>query len=360
MTHHLSRDEARRIAVRAQLLDAQRPGDVVEVAEQLGWIKIDPTAAITTSEHAILWARIGWGYEPGQLQKAVEVDRQLFEFDGTLRPMSVLGPLLTVSRHRRLYADTGTWLAANERFGRDVISRLRAEGPMPASAIPDTSQVQRSSESGWYGANQVPRMLEVLSRLGEVAVVGRQGRLRVWDVVERAYPDGVPDLPLDEAERLLAERRLQGLGIAKKSAMSPVGTAGEPVTIEGLPGTYRVDSEALAALDEDEGGRVAILNPYDVSLYDRRRLRDLFGFEYKVEQFVPKAQRVYGYFAHPVLVGDRFMGLLDAEHDRKREVLRVNALHELEQFEPEELEMVHAEIRDLGGWLGVPVVGLGD
>ena len=89
VTHRLTRDEARRIVVRAQLLDAERPGDVVEVAEQLGYVKIDPTATIAPCEHTVLWSRIGWSYEAGQLQKAVEADRLLFEFDGAFRPMSL-------------------------------------------------------------------------------------------------------------------------------------------------------------------------------------------------------------------------------------------------------------------------------
>jgi len=101
--HQLTRDQARRIAVRAQLLDAVRPGDVVEVAEQLGAIKIDPTAVIAPAEHTILWSRIGYAYEPGQLKKAVERDRLLFELDGAFRPISLLPLMLpamtiTVSR----------------------------------------------------------------------------------------------------------------------------------------------------------------------------------------------------------------------------------------------------------------------
>ena len=90
-------------------------------------------------------------------------------------------------------------------------------------------------------------------------------------------------------------------------------------------------------------------------LFDRPRLRDVFEFEYVLEQFKPQPQRRYGYFAHPILLGDRFVGMLDAEVDRAREVLRVNAVHEFLPFEPEEDEMVRAEIAELGEWLGVAV-----
>ncbi|MFS0866682.1 crosslink repair DNA glycosylase YcaQ family protein [Microbacterium sp. 179-B 1A2 NHS] len=357
--HRLSRDEARRIAVRAQLLDADRPGDVVEVAEQLGAIKIDPTAVIAPSEHSICWSRLGWVYEPGHLTKAVEVDRQLFEYDGHFRPTSVLPFLWPLMRTRRLRASTRDYLDANAAFRADILKRLGRDGPLLAADIPDTSAVQARDESGWYGANQVPRMLELLAYLGQVAVSGRVGRQRVWDLAERVYPAGLAEPSVDEAESALAERRLQALGIAReKSSWSGVATAGEPATVAGSTWRWRVDPAAVAALDDDPGGRAAVLNPYDRMLFDRPRLTELFDFTFVLEQFKPKSQRVYGYFAHPILVGDRFIGLLDAALDKKKENLVVGAVHELVPFDDDEREMVHAEIRELGEWIGVPVRGL--
>ncbi|MDQ1570725.1 MAG: uncharacterized protein QOF79_1399, partial [Actinomycetota bacterium] len=195
-----------------------------------------------------------------------------------------------------------------------------------------------------------------LQRQGEVAVVGREGRSRRWDLAERVYPHDLPEYEFDEAERMLNERRLQAAGIAKqKSPWTPVGEAGEPAVIEGSGRKYRVDPEAIAALEEDEGGRVAFLSPYDGMLFDRPRLRELFEFDYVLEQFKPKPQRKYGFFAHPILMGDRFVGMLDAEVNREREVLVVTAVHEFLPFDLEEDEMVRAEIADLGEWLGVNV-----
>ena len=358
VTHRLTRDEARRIAVRAQLLDAARPGDVVEVAEQLGYIKIDPTATIAPCEHTVLWSRIGWSYEAGQLQKAVEIDRLLFEFDGAFRPISVLPLMLPAMRQWPRRESSRQWLEANAGFRADVLARLRAEGPLLASEIPDTAQVDRAPD-GWYGKNQVPHMLDFLSRQGLVAIVGREGRHRRWDLAERVYPSDVPDIEPEEAARALAERRLQAAGIAKlKSPWSQVADAGEPAAVEGSKWKFRVDPEALAALDGEDEGRVAFLNPYDPMLFDRPRLAEVFEFEYVLEQFKPKPQRVYGYFAHPILMGDRFVGMLDAEIDKEQQALRVNAVHEFLPFEPEEHDMVRAEIAELGDWLGLPVTGL--
>jgi uncharacterized protein len=94
---------------------------------------------------------------------------------------------------------------------------------------------------------------------------------------------------------MLAERRLQAAGIEKyTSPWTPVGESGEPAGIEGMRQKYRVDPEAIAAIEVDEGGRVAFLSPYDGMLFDRPRLREIFDFEYVLEQFKPKAQRTYG------------------------------------------------------------------
>ena len=355
MTHHLTRDQARRIVVRAQLLDADRPGDVVEVAEQLGYVKIDPTATIAPAEHTVLWSRIGWSYETGQLTKAVEIDRLLFEFDGAFRPTSLLPLLLPAMRRWPRRESTRQWLDANSRFRSDVLARLRAEGPLLAADIPDTAQVSRPPD-GWSGSNQVPTMLDFLMRQGEVAIVGRDGRHKRWDLAERVYPQDLPRYDDEEAARRLDERRLQAAGIAKQeSPWTPVGAAGEPATVEGSGWRFRVDPEALTALEVDDGGRVAFLNPYDGMLFDRPRLEQLFEFTYVLEQFKPKPQRRYGFFAHPILMGDRFVGMLDASVDRDREVLSVNAIHEFLPFDAEEQEMVRAELGELADWLGVRV-----
>jgi uncharacterized protein YcaQ len=355
VTHQLTRDQARRIIVRAQLLDAARPGDVVEAAEELGAIKIDPTATIAPAEHTILWSRIGAGYDPIQLSKAVESDRLLFEFDGAFRPVSLLPLMLPAMRRWPRRESSREWLVANDRFRTEILARLRAEGPLLATDIPDTADVIRPPD-GWYGSNQVPHMLDFLQRQGEVAIVGREGRHRRWDLAERVYPQGLPEYEFDDADRMLSERRLHAAGIAKrKSPWSGVGEAGEPAAVEGSMWKYRVDPEAIALLEQDDGGRVAFLSPYDGMLFDRPRLRELFEFDYVLEQFKPKSQRRYGFFAHPILMGDRFVGLLDATVNREREALVVTAVHELLPFEAEEDEMVRAEIADLAEWLGVAV-----
>ncbi|KAA9105672.1 DNA glycosylase AlkZ-like family protein [Microbacterium rhizomatis] len=364
MVLRLTRQEARRIAIASQRLCADRPGDVVEVLEELTIVNIDPTAAIMPSADHILWSRIGWAYEPGQLKSAVEIDRTVFELDGFYRPMSAL-PLLLPSmrawpppewrKHRH-------WLDANDRFRRDILERIGAEGPLTAREIPDSSLVPWSS-TGWTNNRNVTQMLEFLARRGELAIAGRRGRDRVWDLADRVYPAVDPRYTVAEAELLRARERLRSQGIAReKAAAQPVepidvGVVGERAEVEGVPGTWRVDPEALQALEAFEG-RTALLSPFDRLVFDRVRAQDLFGFEYIVEMYKPAAQRRWGYFALPILRGDSLIGKLDAAADRKAGVLRVAAIHEDAPFDLETADAVDTEIRSLGEWLGLRVEGL--
>jgi uncharacterized protein YcaQ len=352
--HRLERTQARRIAVRAQLLDAARPTDLLAVVRQLTLVQIDPTAAVAPSADLVLWSRLGSSYQPAHLQKALEEDRTLFELDAMVRPMSDL-PL-----HR---AEMGTWphynshrewLRANDRFRRDVLDRLAASGPLLSRDIPDTSVVAWPS-TGWTNNRNVTQMLEFLTLRGEIAIAGRQGRQRRWDLAERVYPAEMPLIPVDEARRLRNERRLQSLGIARQKApvapMEPwdVGEAGEPAVVEGVPGTWRVDP---AALDKPFKGRTALLSPFDRLLHDRLRTSELFEFEYVLEMYKPKAKRRWGYFALPILHDDRLIGKVDATlADRKSGKLTVHAIHQDLPFTPAMTDEIHQELRDLASWL---------
>lgn len=362
MVHRLTRAEARRIAVRAQLLTADRPGGIVEAVEGLSIVNIDPTAAIAPSADHILWSRIGWPYQPADLIRAVEVDRAVFEWAGFYRPMEDLPLLLPEMRAWPPYRQHREWLAANEGFRREVMARLRADGPLRTGEIPDTSQVPWKS-SGWTNDRNVAQMLEFLVLGGEVAIAGREGKERLWDVAERVYPLPVEEISAEDAARRRAERRLGYLGVARSTALKQpvepldVGPVGEEAVIEGVDGSWRVDPSLLDVAIEGVP-RTALLSPFDRLVFDRRRAQEIFGFEYIVEMYKPAAQRRWGYFALPILHGDRLVGKLDAVADRRSGVLRVNAIHEDVDFGTDVAEAVHAEIRDLAAWLGVDVVGI--
>jgi uncharacterized protein len=352
--HVLTKEQARRIAVRAQALDAQRPTELVSLVERLTLLQIDPTAAIAPSADLVAWSRLGSSYRPEQLKQALEEDRTLFELDALVRPMSDLGLHVAGASDWPEWETARKWLKANDKFRRDILKLLKKSGPLTSREIPDTCAVPWKS-TGWTNNRNVTQMLEYLMMRAEVAIAGRIGRERLWDVPERVYP--TVDVPsLENATRIKNERRLASLGIArKKSTKMPlepvdVGDAGEPAVVEGVKGQWRVDP---AYLDGAFEGRTALLSPFDRLVYDRVRSVELFDFEYTLEMYKPAAKRRWGYFALPVLHHDRLVGKVDAAADRKAGVLRVNAIHEDVKFTKPMTKAVQAELDDLASWLGV-------
>jgi hypothetical protein len=203
-------------------------------------------------------------------------------------------------------------------------------------------------------------MLESLALRGQVAIAGRKGRQRYWDLPERVYPADLPTLDLDAALRHRNDRRLAALGIARSTGTQMpgeppyVGDAGEPAVVEDTPGTWRVHPGYVGLPFE---GRTALLSPFDRLIHDRVRAEQVFEFEYILEMYKPKDKRRWGYFALPVLHHDRLVGKLDATADRKAGSLVVNAIHEDVSFTAAMTAAVRAEIEDLAGWLGLEVTG---
>ena len=346
--HRLDRAAARRIAVRAQLLDAERPTDLLAVVHRLTFLQLDPTAAVAPNADLVAYTRLGGTYRPEQLTRALERDRTLFEHRAMIRPMADLAlyrpSMAAWEGARDQHRD---WMAANDAFRRSVLDQLRAEGPLMSREIPDRSTVPWAS-TGWTGDRNVTQMLAFLAARGEIAIAGRRGRQRLWDLAERIYPD-TEDVPADEAVRRRDERRLVSLGVARSRM---VGEAGEPAEVEGTRGAWRVDP---AALGQPFDGRTALLSPFDRLVHDRVRAVELFDFEYVLEMYLPKAKRRWGYFALPVLHGDRLVGKVDATADRKGGVLRVEAIHQDEPFSRGASAAVRAELAALADWLGLAV-----
>ena len=363
--HELSRADARRIAVRAQLLDSSRPADLLDVVRRLTLLQIDPVAAVAPSADLVAWSRLGSSYARAELDAALE-NRTLVELLALIRPAEDLALYRAdmagwdraergeLSGWRATYRD---WVRANDACRRDILDRLGSAGPLPSRELPDTCQVPWKS-TGWTNNRNVIRLLDFMVLRGEVAVAGRRGAERLWDLAERVYPDD-PVVPADEALRIRDERRLRALGIARdrgpESRIEPVGAGqvGEPAVVEGIKGTWRVDP---AQLGQPFSGRAALLSPFDRLVHDRKRTAELFGFDYQLEMYKPAASRRWGYYALPVLYHDRLVGKLDALADRQAGVLRVHAIHQDVPFTPAMTAAVGREIEDLAAWLALDLV----
>lgn len=346
------------MALRAHLLTADRPDGLVRTVEHLTHLPVDMTAAVAPSPDLVAWSRLGSSYSPSDLGDALAA-RELWEDLDAIRPMADLPLHLAAMAAGPEYDGTREWLEANELFRAEVLDVLaEADEPLLSSQVHATPQVPWRS-SGWNENRSVALMLQVLARLGEVAVDGRVGNRRRWTLAERVFPAGVEAVPAEEATRVRDERRLHALGIARAGGTRipgepiHVGDAGEPGVVEGVPGEWRVDPGYLAGEDEGGGPRTALLSPFDALVRDRVRMQELFGFEYVLEMYKPAARRRWGYFALPILHGDRLVGKLDAAADRRGGRLFVDAVHEDGRWTRSMRSAVDDEVSALAAWLGL-------
>jgi uncharacterized protein YcaQ len=326
----------------------------------------------------VFWSRLGRRFRIEELERLLWQDRSLFEYRAFIFPTSEYPvhretmrryPSTTFARHEYVR----TYLRENQAFRRYVLGRLRKEGPLATRAFED-----RSAE-GWHtgGWNDNGRntsmMLEVLWAKGEVMIAGRAGQERVWDLASRSLPsDAARPEPGEEARRLL-DIQLRALGISKISRFGWTFEGARPprweralaaleregravrVTVDGLRGERWAHAEVL---DRPFRGRTVLLSPFDRLIHDRGRAEALFGFRFRLEIYVPKADREYGYFVMPILHRDRVVGRLDPSFDRAANVLTINSVHAEADAPAEAWPAIRRQIDDLAVWLGAEEVAL--
>jgi len=296
-------EEARRIAIRAQGLDGSARG-VLETVRRLGFLQLDPISSVAPPQHLVLWSRLG-PFDTAALDRLLWEERTLVEWNAYLYAAEDLPILKAFMRRRDRGLDRRIigWLQENAAYRRYVLKELRERGPLLSREIEDAPNHRRESHR-WWGARKMGLMLECLSARGQVAVVGRRGKQRVWDLAERWYPE-TETLPLAKARRLWDEKRFRALGV-------------------------RLRRGRLIAHPEAEDGaipaRVTVLSPFDQLVHDRARAHAMWDFHYRLEMYVPAAKREYGYYVLPILSGDRLVGRIEPVFDRREGVLRVQGL----------------------------------
>jgi uncharacterized protein YcaQ len=278
-------ERARRIAVHAQLLDGTAT-TVLDTVRRLGFLQIDPIAAVAPAHHLVLWSRLG-SYDVGELDRLLWQERKLVEWRAYIYPIESL-PLLRARMRSRtaINPNAKAFLQEHASFRRTILRELERNGPRLAREIHDP-QAGTLEKHRWWGSRRVGLMLEILAAKGEVAVVGRTKGHRVWDLAERWYPE-VETVSLAEAKAELDAQRFRALGVRLNR---------------------RREWEAHPDADDSPvPDRAVLLSPFDRLIHDRARTEALFDFFYRLEMFVPKAKREYGYYVLPLLVGDRIVG----------------------------------------------------
>ncbi len=301
----VSPEQARRIAVRAQLLDGSATA-VLDTVRTLGFLQIDPISTVAPPQQLVLWSRLG-PYDVRELDRLLWDERALFEWNAYIWPIESL-PLVQAlmrrrrrSRHYKHERWSAEFLERNARFKRYVLRELERNGPMLSRDLEHESVPRPDEPHRWWGSREVTLMLEILHAYGVVAVAGRQGKQRLWDLAARWYP-AVETLSARDAERLLAQQRFRALGVR----LTKAGWEAHP----DVP-------------DDPVPNDVTFLSPFDRLIHDRDRAEALFDFHYRLEMYVPKAKREYGYYVLPILVGDRLVGRIEPRFDRRTATLEV-------------------------------------
>jgi uncharacterized protein len=329
-TREVTVEEARRIAVRAQLLDGSAT-DVLDTVRRLGFLQLDPISAVAPPQYLVLWSRLG-AYDRAELDRLVWEERKLFEWNAFLWPIEDL-PLIRARMRRRdraLDRYQIAFLKDNAAFRRYVLRELERRGPLLSREIEDHRPSGREAHR-WWGERKMGLMLGVLNARGEVAVVGRRGKQRVWDLAERWYPE-TERVGWPEAKRILDDRRFRARGVRLEQ------------------GRWLAHPEAA---DVPVGKRVTFLSPFDQLVANRERAEALWGFRYRLEMYVPQAKREYGYYVLPILRGDRVIGRIEPVHDRKARELRVLGTWWEEGVKPVSLAK---PLRELARWLDATLI----
>jgi hypothetical protein len=378
----LSLSDARRIALASQGFDRPRPpgrvgmGHLRRTVRQLGLVQLDFVNVLVPAHYQVLFSRLG-RYERARLDQLVYRRREFTEqwaHEASILPVDAW-PLLRhrMERHRVRPYGFESLLEDQADYVARVLDEVRARGPLTADDLPAPDGVARRIEGSWFGS--VPRaVLEAHFGRGALAVAERLANFaRVYDLAERLIPTEHHgrEVGREEAQRELLRRAARAHGVATAADLAdyyrmPVRealprlaelvAAGElrQVRVEGWKGPAYLHPEARPPARIDAA---ALLSPFDPVVWYRPRTARLFDFDYRFEIFVPKAQRRWGAYVLPFLLGDRLVARVDLKADRPGRRLLVLAAYREAHAEPgASAAALAAELRTLAGWLGLDSV----
>jgi uncharacterized protein YcaQ len=335
---------------------------------------------VARSHLLVIFSRLG-PFDPAALERLVYEERTLFEYWAHEASL-VLTEDLPLHRWEMRTWPRGDsvwrrrareWWAVNAEFRAHLLDRLRAEGPLPLRDLEDRSVAPWLSQ-GWTDQRNVSRMLDLMWVRGHVGISRREGTQRVWDLMERCLPEDAPreELSDEEVTRRAVPYALRALGAGRiphirahftrnryphlAKVLAALREAGvvERIEVDGLGDDWWITAEDLETLDADFRPRTALLSPFDNLLCDRARTEALFGFTHRLEIYVPKPKRRWGYFVLPILDGDKLVGRMDLAMDRDRNVLRAIQVHR-EPSAPRGKRLpaaIRRELERLAAWRG--------
>ncbi|OIH94109.1 winged helix-turn-helix domain-containing protein [Curtobacterium sp. MCBA15_001] len=379
----LSAAEARRVALAAQGFGRPSPDAVGSrtlsaAVGRLGLLQIDSVNVFERSHYLPLFARLG-AYDRATLDRLTMTARaphvEYWAHEAAFVPRADLALFrwkMDAYRARDAGPTRAEGVERTAAVRRELHALLRAEGPMPASAVEHESNVRRGP---WWGWSDVKLGLEQMFRWGDAVSAGRSGFERVYALPDQVLPPGFLDAApaRSDAVRTLVGRAARALGIGTRAdiadywrlrsddtaaAIADLQDAGMllPVRVEGWrePAWLHADARVPRAVTAD-----AVLSPFDPVVWFRRRAERMFGFHYRIEIYTPAPQRVFGYYVLPVLQDDALVGRVDLKSDRARGVLRVRTAWQEPgaALDPERLART---LRGAAAWQGLTDVEVTD
>ncbi|MFF7731222.1 winged helix-turn-helix domain-containing protein [Streptomyces sp. NPDC008001] len=358
--HHLSADDARRLALRAQgLLGApDRRAGTRGVLRRLGAVQLDTISVLARSHELVPYARLG-AVGRGTVEAAYWSGDHAFEYwshAACILPVEEW-PLFAF-RRRAFQARGHRWhvMEDAERSCAAVRDRLKADGPLTATEL---GGAKNGGE--WYDWSETKIAVEWLLDTGEVVCTRRRGWKRVYDLAERAVPSALFHDDLDDAAciRRLVAQAGAAMGVATRADLADYhrlkgeqvdavidDTGLVPVEVAGWSKPAWADPAALAAPPRGRH-RTTLLSPFDSLVWDRPRTERIFGFTHRLEAYVPKAKRIHGYFAMPLLAGGRLLGRVDPARDGSTLVARQVSLDG-----PGAVAPMAQALREAAEWVG--------
>ncbi|MDZ4393335.1 winged helix-turn-helix domain-containing protein [Cypionkella sp.] len=324
---------------------------LADLIHRIGFVQVDSINTVARAHHMILFSR-RQSYKPAALKSLLETDRALFEHwthDASILPVH----LHSHWHHRfardteRLHSNWKSWFRDGYEAQFDtILRRIQDHGPVTTS---DVGEGETRGKGGWWDWHPSKTALEWLWRTGQLAIAGRNGFQKIYDLTERVIPEPHRTTPdLEATTDWACTSALDNLGFANATELRAYWHALKPdevkawlksalargeiieIEIEGATGqrqrSYaRPDVLTQAANAPEPTTRLRILSPFDPALRDRNRAEFLFGFYYRIEVFVPEPKRQYGYYVFPVLEGSRLIGRIDCKSFRDDRTLRVKA-----------------------------------
>jgi len=352
---------ARRLAVNAQRLAGPRPpataAGLLEVARAIRCIQLDAVGVVGAPTQLLVpFSRVG-PYDRALLDRLTFEDRTLFHYFAHAASLVLTEDFPIHSGSMRPYRDRTdswgkrihSWIEDNRDLRDQILEQIRARGPLRSRDFPNTARTDWRS-SGWTEGRSVNRMLDFLWVEGVLTVAGRAGQERLWDLSARWFPEWTPRERITPEERSdrAVQHALRALGVATGRHVSQyflrahqrgrfydlpgslerltASGAVLSVTVAGSKGTWHLHRDSLPLLDASWQPRTVLLSPFDNLIADRQRTRRLFDFDYTIEIYVPAAKRKRGYYAMPILAGDRFLGTVDPSFDKASRTLVVNSV----------------------------------